>query len=308
MILRFSKDLKEERIYANGVELSSVMGMDTDKFGHRIYSCPEDKELYVASIKNPVLVTDVCRIAKFNPTLRDTVFKLYESPIRKTEYDGVSINFEQGKYKGAWGPSIDTLLFCRALSGFKKTALRGKEIVEIGAGSGFISKYLLEKFPGIKSITLVDLSPHAIQSCKDNIKDRRAKFIHGDALKNKKKYDVLICNPPYIPRPKSIGDNAYEGTGLLGYLIVHTKDILKSGGSFITNISSLCQKEINEVIEKSGAKVRKIDKMIVPLKVCNVLNNKKWMEYLRRQGIKKERRNGYEYFQTITIVEIKPKL
>ena len=306
MILKFSKNLKRQDIYANGNELASIMGMDKNRDGERVMTYPEDDRKFVASIKDPILVTDAYKISKFSPITRDTIFTLYGSPKRITEYDGVSVNFEQAKYIGAWGPSIDTLLFCRALGKIKKELSSVKNFVEIGAGSGFISKYLLEKFPNIKSATLVDLNSYAIESCKDNIKDKRAIFVCGDAVKyiKNKKFDLIICNPPYIPRPKSIDDNPYEGVGLLKYLINNSKNILNKGGRFITNISSLSEKEVGETIRQCGINDAKIDKMTVPLKVCNVLNNKKWLSYLLAHGMKAKYENGYEFYQNITITKL----
>lgn len=307
MIIKFAKNLSRQEIYANGVELAAVMGIDKDEKGKRVYVWPDDKTLYVAAIQNPILATDIYKISKFNPILRDTLFKLFESPVRITEYDGVSINFEQDKYRGVWGPSIDTLLFCRALG--KINLVGAKNIIEIGAGSGFITKYLLHKISSIKKATLVDLNPYAIQCCKDNIGDRRAEFIAGDgvACLEGKKYDLIICNPPYVPRQKSIDDNPYEGTGLLKYLIKNLDKYLNENGKFITNISSLSGKEIYGIIRSVKISAKKIDAMAVPLKVCNVLNNKKWMGYLAKHGLKKRRKNGYDYWQTITITELEMK-
>ncbi|MBI3633004.1 MAG: class I SAM-dependent methyltransferase [Candidatus Vogelbacteria bacterium] len=308
MITRFSIDLKEQKIYANGHELASVMGLDKDGNGNRIYDYPDGRELFVATIKNPVLVTDIFKIGKFKPTVRDTLVKLLESSVKVTEYNGVKLSFEQGRYKGVWGPNIDTLLFCRALNKLDPELFNGKSVIEIGPGSGFISKYILERFSGINVITLVDLNPNAIQSSKDNIKDQRAKFVCGDAIKyiQGKKFDVLVCNPPYIPRQGSIDDNPYEGTGLINYLIAHSKEILNPGGVIITNLSSLSSKDVQRAVKDVGAREIKLDQMTVPLKVCNVLNNKEWMRYLLKCGLKKKYKNGYEYYQTISISEIIP--
>ncbi|OGZ06890.1 MAG: hypothetical protein A2942_00415 [Candidatus Lloydbacteria bacterium RIFCSPLOWO2_01_FULL_50_20] len=306
MILRFSKDLREQHIYANGTELASVMGKDRDAKGRRIFNHPKASELFVTTIKNPVLVTDVYRIAQMPPTVRDTIFKLYESPVRRTEYGGVALDFEQGKYKGAWGPSIDTLLFCRALNKMDRGYFRGKSLVDIGAGSGFISKYILGTFPGVRSATLVDLSPHAIVSCKDNIKDKRAKFVCGDAIRyiKKRKFDVIVCNPPYIPRERSSDDNPYEGILLTTHLFSILRATLLPGGCFLTNISSLSEKDVYAAMKKYGITAVKLDTMNVPLKVMNVLNNKAWMRYLKKCGLKRTRRGGYEYYQSLTIVRV----
>lgn len=86
-----------------------------------------------------------------------------------------------------------------------------------------------------------------------------------------------MCNPPYIPRPKAIEDNPYEGLELLIYLIKNfNKDL-------IINVSNLADDIIDPIVAASGAKVELLDYMEVPLKVGNVLNNKEWLDYLVKE-------------------------
>jgi len=187
MIIRFNAELTRQDIFANGNELAQIMGKDKDRKGKRVYIRPESEELYVTTFRNPVLVTDNYKIGNLRPELRDTVFALFTSPVKITEYDGVPLRFEQRKYPGVWGPNIDTLIFCKAL---RKINLNGiKRAAEIGSGPGFISKYLLHKHKGIKKMELVDINPQATECARENIKDRKAKFAAGngiDYLKNKK--------------------------------------------------------------------------------------------------------------------------
>jgi len=311
MEICYDSELKEQKIYAQGKELASIMGKDRDEQGNRVYHWPETDKLYVTTIKNPVLVTDVYRINKLKPTtLRDTVFALYASPKKITVYDNTSLEFEQGKYNGVWGPSIDTLLFCRALE--EESLENIEEAIEIGSGSGFISKYLLNNISHLKNITLVDLNPKAEECARYNINDERARFITGNGIEyleeTNKKYDLIICNPPYIPRPKSRDDNPYEGVSLLVYLIKNANKYLTDNGKLITNISSLCESIVNPEIEKSDIKIKKLGSMKVPLKVYSVLNNKEWMDYLlNEKGLKEAKfnNNGYDYWHTINITEIR---
>ncbi|MFH1127257.1 MAG: class I SAM-dependent methyltransferase [archaeon] len=306
MIIKFSDDLLEQEIFANGDELAQIMGYDRDEKGNRIYSCPDDKKVSVVTFDEPVLMTDNDRIAKLDPVLRDTVFALYSSPVKRIEYGNVSLRFEQDKYPGVWGPSIDTLLFCR---GLKKAGLENVEdVVEIGCGSGFVSKYVLCNAPDIKNMTLVDINNYAIGCAYDNIDDERATFVAGNGIDHiyGKMYDLIVCNPPYIPRPESIDDNAYEGLELLHYLIDNATEHLNEDGRLIVNISSMSKKQTYELIKDSGVKAREIDAMCVPLKVYNVLNNQEWKDYLLDTGrLRKERRSGYDYWQRIAITEIR---
>ena len=52
------------------------------------------------------------KISKLNPTLRDTLFSLFQCKPRFVEYDGVSTYWDD-THKGVWCPSIDTILFAK---------------------------------------------------------------------------------------------------------------------------------------------------------------------------------------------------
>ena len=181
-----------------------------------------------------------------------------------------------------------------------------KNGIEVGSGSGFISKYILDKSDDIEGMTLIDMNKYALDCAEYNIDDKRARFFAGDGLEfmKGKRYDMIICNPPYIPRPKSISDNPYEGLTLLNYLLTNASEHLREGGIFVTNISSMCEKITDETIKKTKLKGTVLESKEVPLKVFNVLNNEKWMDYLlKERGLKEERHDGYDYWQKINITK-----
>jgi hypothetical protein len=300
MLIKISLDLKKEEIYAQGAELANVMGLDRLK-GKRIISYPDSKIVKVHTFSNPVLMTDNYRISKLSPTLRDSLFSLFSRRPRTVEYDGVS-TVDKSYHASVWCPSIDTVLFAKALKGLFKKRKGFKKAAEIGTGSGFLSKYVLAKNNGIKHFLVNDLNKYAIQCAMDNLSDKRAVFYTGDGIEKLKsdKYDLIICNPPYIPRPGSIDDNPYEGVGLLYDLVHNGQSYLSNKGVFVTNISSLCWDIIFS--KKPRMKMKILDKMRVPLKVNNVLNNKSWIKYLEKRGLKRKLENGYEYWQTLYIV------
>jgi release factor glutamine methyltransferase len=305
MHLKFSKNLDKLDIYANGRELAMILAQDMVR-GKRVYSYDETVTKFVATIKKPVLITDTYEVNKFSPTVRDTVYALYSQAIRITEYDGLVFRFEQRKYPSVWGPSIDTLLFAKNL---KKINFKNiKTVLEIGTGSGFLSKYILEKNKNVKEVHIIDINKEAIQCAKDHIQDKRARFYCGNGLKylKNKKFDLVLCNPPYIPRPRSIDDNPYEGISLLVDLLLNAKEYLNAGGILMTNISSLGERIISQILDTKGIKVTYLEKMKVPLKVFNVINNKKWIHYLRKKkGLVAGKHPGYEFWHTINIVSVK---
>ncbi|HOW37246.1 MAG TPA: class I SAM-dependent methyltransferase [Candidatus Pacearchaeota archaeon] len=304
MIIRISDNLKNQEIWANGNELASIMGKDK-KNGKRVLDYPENEKQIVCNFANPVLITDNYRISKLKPALRDTVFSLYSSRPRIIEYDGVSVRWDE-KYKTVWCPSIDTILFAKVLKKILPKLKDIRTVAEIGCGSGFLSKYLLEKNKKIESLWINDINPQAIACAKENIKDKRAKFFVGNGLKliRNKKFDLIICNPPYIPRPKSIDDNPYEGVSLLYHFLNQGKKYLSKRGILITNISSLSEK----IVLKKKPKIEILETMTVPLKVNNLMNNPSWIKYLMKNGLKKKMFRGYEYWQKINIVSIENKI
>jgi tRNA1(Val) A37 N6-methylase TrmN6 len=316
MIIRFNKDLTEQRVYANGNELATIMGKDKDSEGKRVYTWPLSKEEHVYTIKDPILMTDNHKMGKIGeekPILRDTIIQLFSSQHKIIEYNGTNFDFEQKRYPEVWGPSIDTLLFCRGLNNIDLTKV--ESFLEVGFGSGFISKYILNNAPNVKKADMIDINPYAKKSAEENISDKRVKIYTDDAkgfLEERinydnfnQEYDLIVCNPPYLPRPKSIDDNAYEGISLMVYLIENAKRLLRKEGSLISVVSSLSEDVVNEAVKFSQLKTEVIDELTVPLKVYNVLNNKEWCDYLvNEKGLKKERHDGYDYWQDIKITKI----
>lgn len=300
MILGVSENLKRLDVYANGIELASIMGYDRKK-GKRVLTYPQSKKVFVTSFKNPVLMTDTYKILKLKATLRDSLFSLYGNKPRIVEYDGVSV-FWDGSHINVWCPSIDTILYAKALKKLRKNKF--KKGVEIGCGSGFLSKYALSKFKELKDFLIIDINKYAVKCAKDNIKNKKAKFYVGNGIKKikGKKFDLMLCNPPYVPRPKSIDDNPYEGISLLYHLVHEGQNYLNDGGVIITNVSNLCWNKVFN--KKPKMKMTILESMEVPLKVNNILNNKKWLNYLIKNGLKKINKRGYEYWQKIHIIKL----
>ena len=89
----------------------------------------------------------------------------------------------------------------------EKTIIYAKElfpthldIVDIGTGSGCIAVTLKLELPGA-CVDATDISEMALNVAIDNAKRNhvRVKFMHGNLLEPlKKKYDLIISNPPYI--------------------------------------------------------------------------------------------------------------
>ena len=301
MMLSVSNDIDKMEIYANGIELATIMGRNR-KDGKRYIDYNLDDKVLVATIKNPVLMLDDAFIGRSDPILRSTLTALYGRP-RTTVYDSVSNYWDNHKYASVWCPSIDTILYAKALRKFfEKEKPDIKNVVEIGCGAGLLGKYALMKSKHIEELMFIDLNPDAIECIKENTNDARVKFIIGDGLKTiqGKKYDLIICNPPYIPRPGSIDDNPYEGIYLLYHLVHYGQDYLTDNGILMINTSSLSHARVFKKIPEMDASL--IETMDVPLKVNNIMNDKEWLSYLiKESGLEERKESPYPYWHTIRI-------
>jgi hypothetical protein len=303
MIMEFDTALKTQKILAQGSELCSVLGKDRDEQGQRQYTLPDDVTELVAVLQDPVLMTDLHKIAQLEPRIRDTVAKFCESPKKATRYDSVELVFEQAQHPGVWGPNIDTLLMCRALKQARLKSVRFA--VEVGCGSGFIGLYLLKNAPSLQKLTMLDINPRAVACAREAIRDPRVDFVQerGEVWLRQNKIDLLVCNPPYIPRPKSLADNAYEGVDLLAFFILNGSQFLLPGGCMFVNSSSVSERVLGSLWEQSSLRHTEVDRMEVPLKVLNVLNCPEWMDYLKhQQGLTLRRRAGYDVWHTIKVL------
>ncbi|MEE8341031.1 MAG: peptide chain release factor N(5)-glutamine methyltransferase [Candidatus Neomarinimicrobiota bacterium] len=77
-------------------------------------------------------------------------------------------------------------------------------IIDIGTGSGCLALALAQELPNA-TVTGIDKSAKAIEIARSNaatLKINNANFLQMDLFKNKieEKYDVVISNPPYIPK------------------------------------------------------------------------------------------------------------
>lgn len=309
MLHKFSPDLSQDSIFAQGNELATIMAQDKDADGKRIYNHPKDASLHVIDLEKPVLVTDRYKINTITDYIkRETVFTLFESPFVTIDYDNVKMDFEKFKYPGLRSPSIDTLFFCRGLQkwDFKSYS----SMIEVGSGPWFIAKYLGEKNINFKKIVLNDINASAQEYFKDHYTDPRFSFYLWDAKEylEDQKFDIITCNPPYIPRPKSIDDNPYEWLSLPIYLIENIKNILADQGKMFINLSSLSLPIMQQFLDNPEIEVKEIDTIEVPLKVFNVLNNPVRMDYLiAEKWLKQESRDGHEYRQVLHLYEITKK-
>ena len=88
-----------------------------------------------------------------------------------------------------------------------KEGIDGKEILDIGTGSGCIAISLAKNLPNAK-VSAIDISEDALEVARENAKLNNVDidFINADIFdyKSEKKYDVIVSNPPYVTESEKL--------------------------------------------------------------------------------------------------------
>ena len=124
--------------------------------------------------------------------------------------------------------------------------LRG-DVIDLGAGWGFLSSKLLDESLSLKSVTLIDHDQRALECAQKNIKSSKAKFKWMDIKEMNQldsKFDTAICNPPF---------HSHQGIDIeLGKSFIKAAHgSLKNTGSLllVSNIQLPYEKYINNLFK-----------------------------------------------------------
>lgn len=155
-------------------------------------------------------------------------------------------------------PREDSLFLSEVV---KKFAKKNIKILDLGTGSGIQSKNLLKSGVNKKFITASDIDKKAI----DEAKKLGIKVVKSDLFSNiKNKFDLIIFNPPYLPKNKF--DDEKDTTGgkkgdeVIIKFIKQLKKHLNHDGKVLLLTSSLTpNKNWMKLAKDSKFKVKKID-------------------------------------------------
>jgi methylase of polypeptide subunit release factors len=218
---------------------------------------------------------------------------------------GTRVKIDRMRNRTVCDANIDTVFLCKAIASVGMS-INDIKAVEFGCGSGFVSKFLLNRFSQISSLIAVDISQESISCAKENIDDKRVQFIHDNAdvfFSKNDLFDLIVCNPPYVPTLNDYGNRSYEGTAFFKNLIENGHKILSKNGKIIINLSSVAQPFVEEIIKKSKMKIEKVAQMSVPFKILTTLNDDSKMNYLLSNGLlTSQQSQGYEYWHDIYVL------
>ncbi len=150
-------------------------------------------------------------------------------------------------------PSEDSYLLASVIPRYVKN----KSIIEIGAGSGILAE--TAKNSGAKSVTATDINPQSIKLLKQkNISAIKSDLF--EKIKIARKFDVIVCNPPYLPEDKSedkeskkITTGGKNGDEFILKFLKQAVKHLESNGKILLLLSSLTPRnKIKELLSKNN--------------------------------------------------------
>lgn len=138
-------------------------------------------------------------------------------------------------------------------------------VLDMGTGSG-IQALAAASSSKVESVVAVDVQKKVIENCRENVKNKKIEFLHSNLFSNVKGvFDVIVCNPPYLPEDKRVKDITLDG-GKKGYEFIakfleEASLFLKDNGIILLLFSSLTKKEkVEEVTERHGFEWTELEK------------------------------------------------
>jgi release factor glutamine methyltransferase len=161
-----------------------------------------------------------------------------------------------------YAPDEDTFLLADVL---KKENLAQKDVLEIGCGSGYLTRIMAEKGA---QVTAVDINPAAVEATKKLLSEEKlnGKVFPSDIFSNVVgTFDMVVFNPPYLPENEDdevVGsDERYSG-GKSGReaverFIHQSGKYLRPAGKILLLISSVTgEQDVFSEFIKSGFAAR----------------------------------------------------
>ena len=176
-------------------ELSSIYEMD--ELNSIFNLLAED---YLKIPRSKILLSDEIDLDEPNQTLFLSALKRLKThePIQYVLGKTTFMNLEFKVNGSVLIPRPETEELVRLML---KEDLDGKEVLDIGTGSGCIAISLTKNLHNAK-VSALDISKDALEVALENaeLNNVNIEFIHADIFEyqSDKKYDVIVSNPPYV--------------------------------------------------------------------------------------------------------------
>lgn len=277
---------------------------------------------FIAAIPKPQALFDIDDIVKLvTPKAKNIAKSFLQSGHKAVIHQGIVTHVDRRRHFEVFGPTIDTLIIASILSEMESSFLP-ESLLEIGCGSGHIFSVAINKIISIKYADAIDINPFSIICANENSQrllststssntDIDLTFTIGKFDPNRigRKYDLIVCNPPYITLPDNVseqfGENYYEavsGTQLIKEILASLPKLLSAHGRCLLMVSSTTigfEEMVPEGLHLSLA-TTKIG-LSVPFDIEAVFQDERWLNYLlEKNAISKVTKEGTEkYFHSL---------
>ncbi len=218
---------------------------------------------------------------------------------------GILAHVDRRRDTGVFGPSIDTLVLAEILAQYvyegknQNGNCKYQTAIEIGCGNGLLTASLVRHLKSLKEIFAIDIDFPSVACTVKNFRlaaetregiDLLTRFICSpfDASLLNHRFDLIVCNPPYIPIPDTeyVNDSsdlsAIGGTDLAQAVLAGCENLLNPNGLLFLMSSSLSFDGLLRQIPKTCNIEQPIgeDGFEVMFDVEAVLNRPQWIRYL----------------------------
>ena len=264
-------------------------------------------------LSDPILMTDRLRLSRVQHKGDEIISALDDIP-REYTVESALVRMSPLQNRRLWGPSIDTLILMRALHE-QGAVRRGAKALEIGSSSGLLSKWLLGR--GAARVVGIERSISAVLCAQWNahneMSEGSCEFICADysSYGIEGSYDLIVCNPPYLPVASAGFDveGYVSGLDLLRSILANPERDLAEGGSLFLVVSSCSYADarVDELISgmrETGAG-RVVFEKSVPLKLPTSRTGSPWIGGLVSGGYLEERPDeDYRFWHKLEVWRI----
>jgi release factor glutamine methyltransferase len=144
---------------------------------------------------------------------------------------------------------------------------KGKIILDVGTGSGI--QAISASLAGAEEVYACDINPEAVKCARENAVANKAEVnvIQSNLFEKipKKKFDLIVFNPPYLPSDGKHDDirwsGGYEGIEVILDFFEQVKPFLAKEGEILFIFSSHAKQEkMKKVLDKFGFNLKVIGK------------------------------------------------
>lgn len=189
-----------------------------------------------------------------------------------TEFYGLTFDVN----KKVLTPRMETEILVEQVLKAEKN-FKNPTILDLGTGSGAIAVSIAKNCEA--TITAIDVSKMALATAEANAKknDVKIEFLHSnlfDGLKRKRKFDIIVSNPPYIPTkeiekldknvrecdPVLALDGGEDGLDFYREIISKAPDRLNNGGLLFFEVGKGQAQDVKKFLKGNGFEEIKIIK------------------------------------------------